>query len=117
MIRGMHGMLYSSDAAATRAFFREQLKLHTNDIGHGWLIFDLPEADLGVHPADDDGGNAGTHDLSFYCDDIQGTVAELRERGVKFKGEVEDRGWGLVTNIDVPGGLTLMLYEPRYRKG
>jgi hypothetical protein len=118
MIRGLHGLLYSSDESATRAFFRDQLKLPTNDIGGGWLIFDLPEADLGVHPVDteDGGGSAGTHDVSFYCDDIEGTVAELRGRGVTFKGDIHDHGYGYVTYIDVPGGIVLQLYEPKYEK-
>jgi hypothetical protein len=114
MIRGLHGLLYSSDERATRSFFRDQLKLPTNDIGGGWLIFDLPEADLGVHPVDPEegGGSAGTHDVSFYCDDIQGTVAELKSRGVVFKGDIH--GW--VTYIDVPGGIVVQLYEPKYQK-
>jgi hypothetical protein len=118
MIRGLHGLLYSSDESATRAFFRDQLQLPTNDIGGGWLIFDLPEADLGVHPVDteDGGGTAGTHDVSFYCDDIQGTVAELQGRGVVFKGDIHDHGYGYVTYIDVPGGIVLQLYEPKYQK-
>ena len=118
MIRGLHGLLYSSDESATRAFFRDQLELPTNDIGGGWLIFDLPEADLGVHPVDteDGGGAAGTHDVSFYCDDIQGTVAELQGRGVVFKGDIHDHGYGYVTYIDVPGGIVLQLYEPKYKK-
>jgi hypothetical protein len=118
MIRGLHGLLYSSDEGATRAFFRDQLKLPTNDIGGGWLIFDLPEADLGVHPVDGEegGGTAGTHDVSFYCDDIQGTVAELKARGVAFKGDIHDHGYGWVTYIDVPGGIVVQLYEPKYQK-
>jgi catechol 2,3-dioxygenase-like lactoylglutathione lyase family enzyme len=120
MIRGMHGLIYSSDPDATRAFIREKLKLPGSDIGEGWWIFDFPEGDLGIHPADvHEGsapGNAGTHDVSLYCDDIHGTVADLKSRGVELT-EVADRGWGLVTQIHVPGGITLQLYEPRYTKG
>ena len=70
MILGLHGLLYSSDAEATRAFIRDKLKLPFSDIWDGWLIFDLSEADMGVHPVDNEGKPpAGTHDLSFYCDD------------------------------------------------
>ena len=116
MIRGIHGLFYSSDPEATRAFFRDQVRLPGNDIGEGWWIFDLPEGDLGVHPVRDP-GDAGTHDISFYCDDIHGTVADMKARGVSFLHEVEVHGYGLVTHFSAPGGIRVQLYEPRYRKG
>ena len=117
MIRGLHGLFYSSEAEATRAFIRDKLKLPYSDVGDGWLIFDLPEADLGVHPIDNEGKtSAGTHDLSFYCDDIKGTVAELKARGVSFKSEIEDHGYGFVTYFTMPGGVEVQLYEPKYTK-
>ncbi len=116
MIRGIHGLFYSSEPDATRAFFREKVKLPGSDIGEGWWIFDLAEGDLGVHPVGDP-GEAGRHDVSFYCDDIQGTVAELKSRGVEFTKGVEDHGYGLVTYFTAPGGITIQLYEPRYVKG
>jgi len=115
MIRGIHGLFYSSAPEETRAFFRDKVRLPGSDIGHGWWIFDLSEGDLGVHPVEDP-GDAGTHDVSFYCDDIQGTVADLRSRGVVFTQEVADHGYGLVTYFSAPGGLTIQLYQPRYRK-
>jgi len=116
MIRVIHGLFYSSDPDATRAFFREKVRLPGNDIGEGWWIFDLPEGDLGVHPVDDP-ADAGSHDVSFYCDDIEGTVADMRSRGVAFTKPVEDHGYGLVTYFEAPGGITVQLYEPRYAKG
>lgn len=116
MIRGIHGLLYSSDAGATRKFFRDAMKLPGKDIGHGWWLFDFKEADLGVHPHYKP-GDAGKHDVSFYCDDIHGTVADLKSRGVKFAGEVEDHSYGWVTYITAPGGVTVQLYEPKYTKG
>jgi hypothetical protein len=116
MIRGIHGLLYSSEAEAARAFFKEKVKLPGSDVGEGWWIFDVPEGDLGVHPVDDP-ADAGTHDVSFYCDDIHGTVADLASRGVEFTKEVENHGYGLVTYFKVPGGITVQLYEPRYAKG
>ena len=117
MIRGLHGLFYSSEVEATRAFIRDKLKLPYSDVGDGWLIFDLPEADVGVHPIDNEGTTlAGTHDLSFYCDDIKGTVAELKARGVSFKGEIEDHGYGFVTYFTMPGGVEVQLYEPKYTK-
>jgi catechol 2,3-dioxygenase-like lactoylglutathione lyase family enzyme len=116
MIRGIHGLFYSSDPDATRTFFREQVKLPGSDIGEGWWIFDLPEGDLGIHPVDKP-GDAGGHDISFYCDDIHGTVADMKSRGVAFTGDVADHGYGLVTYFTAPGGIKVQLYEPRYQKG
>lgn len=117
MIRGLHGLFYSSEPEALRAFLRDKLQLPHTDVGEGWLIFDLPEADLGVHPLDESGQPpSGTHDLSFYCDDIQGTVAVLKVRGVEFTQEIEDHGYGLVTYFTMPGGVRVQLYEPKYTK-
>jgi catechol 2,3-dioxygenase-like lactoylglutathione lyase family enzyme len=117
MIRGMHAMFYTSEAQALRAFLRDKLGLPASDVGEGWLIFDLPEADLGCHPADPQrGAPSGRHDVSFYCDDVEKTVAELTARGVKFTRPIEDRGYGLVTFFEAPGGFEVQLYQPRYAK-
>jgi glyoxalase/bleomycin resistance protein/dioxygenase superfamily protein len=113
----MHGLFYSAKAEATREFMRDKLKLPYSDIGDGWLIFDLPEADIGVHPTDASGQpSSGTHDVSFYCDDIEGTVADLKARGVRFDQAVEDHGYGFVTYFTMPGDVSVQLYEPKYGK-
>jgi len=118
MIRGVHTMFYSSEADKLRAFLRDKLGFKAHDVGGGWLIFDLPEADMGCHLAEDaDGGRSGTPNISFYCDDIQKTVAELKAKGVEFTKPVEDHGYGLVTFFKVPGDFELQLYQPRYSKG
>ena len=109
-------MFYSSRPAELRAFLRDKLELQGTDVGDGWLIFDAPEADLGVHPTEDGRPESGTADISFYCDDIEATVAELRARGVEFSQDVEDRGYGLVTYFEVPGDFRIQLYQPAYRK-
>src|SRR3954454_21876421 len=117
MIRGVHTMFYSSEPEALRAFFRDKLGFPAHDVGGGWLIFDLPEADLGCHPTDPAGGPpSGTHDISFYCDDIEKTVAELKGRGVEFTGDVVDAGYGFVTHFKMPGGFEVQLYQPKYSK-
>ena len=82
-------MFYSSQAAELRAFLRDKLGLPATDVGEGWLIFDLPEADMGVHPTEEGGAPSGLPDISFYCDDIEATVRELKARGVEF---LLDRG-------------------------
>lgn len=117
MIRGMHAMFYSSEAQALRSFLKDKLGLKGTDVGDGWLIFDAPQADLGVHPtAQGSEPASGTADVSFYCDDITRTVDELRSRGVEFTRAIEDHGYGLVTYFKVPGGFEVQLYEPKYRK-
>jgi predicted enzyme related to lactoylglutathione lyase len=116
MIRGVHTMFYSSHAAELRAFLRDKLGFPATDVGEGWLIFDLPEADMGVHPTEEGGVPSGTPDISFYCDDIEATVRELKARGVELTSEIQDMGYGLVTHFKAPGGLELQLYQPRYSK-
>jgi hypothetical protein len=117
MIRGMHSMFYSSEPEALRAFFRDKLDLAADDIGGGWLLFDLPEADLGVHPSDTrDGQPSGTPSVSFYCDDVATTRTELQARGVEFADEIHDAGFGLVTHFRVPGGFAIQLYQPSYQR-
>jgi len=115
MIRGVHTMFYSSEPEALRAFLRDKLGFSATDVGEGWLIFDVPEADMGCHPSEG-GAPSGTHDISFYCDDIEQTVAELKGRGVEFTEPVTDRGYGLVTHFKVPGGFAVQLYQPLYSK-
>ena len=117
MIKGVHTMFYSSDAAGLREFFRDKLGLKATDVGGGWLIFNVPEADLGCHPADEsgkEGAPSGTADISFYCDNIEQTVKELKSKGVQFDSEVEDHGYGLVTHFKVPGNFSIQLYQPKY---
>jgi hypothetical protein len=116
MIRGLHAMFYSSQASELRAFLRDKLGLTGTDVGDGWLIFDAPESDLGVHPTDGKEVTSGTADISFYCDDLAATMRELRSRGVEFTHEAEDHGYGLVTHFKVPGGFTVQLYQPKYQK-
>jgi hypothetical protein len=116
LIRGMHGMFYSSQADELRAFLRDKVGLAGTDVGGGWLIFKAPEADLGVHPTEGPEPRSGTADISFYCDDIHASVREMKARGVEFTMDVQDHGYGLVTHFKVPGGFDVQLYQPKYRK-
>src|SRR6185369_12043273 len=110
-------MFYSSQPEELRAFLRDKLGFPFTDVGEGWLIFDLPEAEMGCHPADpEEGASPGRHDISFYCDDIEKTVKELRGRGVEFTEGIADHGYGLVTQFKMPGGVEAHLYQPRYKK-
>jgi catechol 2,3-dioxygenase-like lactoylglutathione lyase family enzyme len=112
-------MFYSSEPEALRAFLRDVLGFAATDVGDGWLIFDLPEAEMGCHPTGTGDGNevaSGTPHISFYCDDLESTTRELRARGVEFVEDAVDVGYGIRTSLRVPGDFTIELYEPRYRK-
>jgi catechol 2,3-dioxygenase-like lactoylglutathione lyase family enzyme len=110
VINGVHAIIFTRDAEADRAFFRDVLALPWVDAGGGWLIFALPPAELAAHPTD---GN-GHHELYLMCDDVHATVAELRDKGVEFTREISDEGFGLMTALRLPGGGELALYEPRH---
>ena len=110
MITGVHALVFSRDAEAVRAFFRDVLGLDSVDAGGGWLIFALPPAELAAHPA----GESGGQELYLMCDDIEATVRELEGKGVEFTRPIGDEGFGLMTAMKLPGGGELGLYEPRH---
>ena len=109
MIDGAHVVIYSKDAEADRAFFRDILGLQSVDAGHGWLIFALPAAEAAFHPA----GANDKHELYLMCDDLQAEMAALRAKGVDCAEAVELR-WGIVTRMRLPGGGEIGLYEPKH---
>ena len=118
MITGVHTMFYTANAEADRAFVRDVLEMPATDVGGGWLIFDIPDAEVGFHGLDAEKSHitSGTPDISFYCDDIQATVARLKERGVEFLSDVVDSGYGYTTQFRMPGGYPVQLYQPQYSR-
>ena len=115
-IIGAHALLYTSEADKVRAMLRDVFGFPHVDAGGGWLIFALPPAELGVHPAEGPTHETGVrHQLSFMCDDINATITELRAKGVDVKGEPEDEGYGITVMLGLPGGVDVMLYEPRHQ--
>jgi hypothetical protein len=106
MITGIHALVYTRDADADRAFFRDVLELPHVDSGGGWLIFALPPAELAVHPSDQE-----AQELWLMCDDVQETVAELTGKGVQFTQPVSTTSFGLTTALRLPGGGELGLYQ------
>jgi len=114
-ILGVHTLLYSSEPEALRATLRDVFGLKSVDAGGGWLIFALPPAELGVHPTEGEKADAaGRHQISFVCDDIAATMADLRKRGLHFDSEPHDEGFGIVVMMTLPGGVKVMLYQPRH---
>jgi catechol 2,3-dioxygenase-like lactoylglutathione lyase family enzyme len=109
MIFGAHVIVYSKDAAADRAFFREVLGFKAVDAGHGWLIFALPPAEAAVHPA----GESERHELYFMCDDLKAEISTLASQGVQCS-EVEEARWGSIAKIRLPGGSEVGLYQPKH---
>ncbi len=102
-------LLYTPQAEALRATLRDVFGWEHVDAGDGWLIFRLPPAELGVHPAD-----APKHELCLMCDDIGSTLEELRAKGLEVRGEPRDEGFGITTTVVLPGGVEVLLYEPRH---
>ena len=107
-ITGAHMLFYTSEPEALRATLADVFEWPSVDAGHGWLIFAMPPAEIGVHPAD-----APEHQLSLMCDDIETTSAELRARGLEI-GDAQDRGFGIAATLVLPGGVEVLLYEPRH---
>jgi catechol 2,3-dioxygenase-like lactoylglutathione lyase family enzyme len=114
-VTGAHVLLYTAEPEALREIFRDVFGFEHVDAGEGWLIFALPPAELGIHPAEGPTFESGVrHQLTFMCDDIARTVEELRGKGVHVGGETLDEGWGITTTLVLPGGVDIMLYEPRH---
>jgi hypothetical protein len=111
MIIGAHSIVYSTNAEADRAFLREVLKLPSVDVGGGWLIFGLPPAEVAVHPS----GKSDVHEFYLMCDDVQAFVAHMKTHHIVC-GPVQDLGWGLLTQVTLPGGGKLGVYQPRHAR-
>lgn len=109
MIFGTHVIVYSKDATADRAFFRDVLGFSSVDAGHEWLIFALPPAEAAVHPSEESVPQA----LYFMSDDLGADVASMKDRNIRCS-EVEELSWGSVTRIQLPGGGEVGLYQPKH---
>ncbi len=110
---GAHMVLYSSEAEALRAMLRDVFGFPAVDAGGGWLIFALPPAELGVHPAEGPTYESGTrHQVTFMCDDIGATIAELKSKGVRIEGEPKKESYGITAMMTLPGSVNVMLYQP-----
>ena len=109
MISGAHMIVYSKDAEADRAFFRDVLGFESVDAGHGWLIFAMPPAEAAFHPSDDN----DVHELFFMCEDLKAEMSSLAEKGVQCS-DVQEVRWGSITKFQLPGGGKIGLYQPKH---
>jgi len=111
MIIGAHSIIYSKNADADRAFLRDVLKLSNVDVGGGWLIFGLPPAEVAVHPAEEN----DIHEFYLMCDDVETLIADMKKRNVECT-PVNHMPWGALTQITLPGGGKLGIYQPRHAR-
>jgi hypothetical protein len=111
MIIGAHSIIYSSNAEADRAFLKDVLGLPHVDAGEGWLIFGLPPAEVAVHPSDEN----DVHEFYLMTGDIQALVASMKQRGVETT-PISNQGWGMLTQVALPGGGKLGIYQPRHAR-
>ena len=111
MIIGAHSILYSKDPEADRAFLRDVLEFPNVDVGGGWLIFGLPPAEVAVHPS----RKNDVHEFYLMCDDVKAFRAQMKKRGVSC-GPPQSMGWGVLTQVTLPGGGKLGVYEPRHAR-
>jgi hypothetical protein len=111
MITGAHSIIYSADAEADRKFLRDVLKLTSVDVGHGWLIFGLPPAEVAVHPSEKN----NVHEFYLMCDDVHALIAELARHQIACD-PVQDLRYGLCTQLTLPGGGKLGVYQPRHAR-
>lgn len=114
MITEVHAIIYSKNAEADKAFFRDALKLTNVDVGHGWLIFGLPPSELAVHPSTD----SQHHEIYLMCDDINAFVQQVNgwHQYQVACGEIQDQGWGLLVELTLPGGGKIGVYQPRHAR-
>jgi hypothetical protein len=111
MITGAHSIIYSTNPEADRALLRDVFKLPHVDVGHGWLIFGLPPAEVAIHPSDKN----DVHEFYLMCDDVKQFVAAINEHNISCD-EIQDQGWGLLTHLTLPGGGKIGVYQPRHAR-
>jgi hypothetical protein len=111
MITGAHSIIYSKNPEADRAFFRDVLKLPNVDVGGGWLIFGLPPSEVAVHPSEKN----DVHEFYLMCDDVEGLIAQMKQQNIECS-PIHRMDWGSLTQVTLPGGGKLGIYQPRHAR-
>ena len=109
-IIGAHSILYSANAEADRAFLRDVLGFPNVDVGGGWLIFGLPPSEVAIHPGEND-----EHEFYLMCDDVDAFIAEMKAKNVEC-GPLHEQPWGRLTQVTLPGGGELGVYQPKHAR-
>ncbi len=111
MITGSHSIIYSTKPEKDREFFLNVLKLPNVDVGQGWLIFGLPPSELAIHP----GPKNNLHEFYLMCDDIKQFTKAMKKHKIPCS-EIKDHGWGLKSQLTLPGGGKLSIYQARHAR-
>jgi hypothetical protein len=111
MLIGAHSIIYSRNPEVDRGFFKDVLGLPSVDAGEGWLIFGLPPSEVAVHPSDMN----GVHELYLMCDNIELFVSDMKAHDITCSS-IENRDWGWLTTLILPGGGKLGVYQPRHMR-
>lgn len=109
MVTGVHAIVYSRHAESVRAFLSDALEPPPVDAGGGWPIFAGPPLEIAVYPSDEP-----EYELYLVCDDVHAVTAKVTARDVETTMPIAERGRGLVTQLPLPGGETIDLYEPKH---
>jgi hypothetical protein len=111
MIIGAHSIIYSKKPDADREFLRDVLKMPNVDVGGGWLIFGLPPSEVAVHPSEEN----DVHEFYLMCEDVKAFVKEMKKRKIECE-PIQSMGWGSLTQVKLPGGGKLGVYQPRHAR-
>jgi hypothetical protein len=111
VIIGAHSIIYSTNPEADRAFLRDVLRFPNVDVGGGWLIFGLPPSEVAVHPSE---GN-DVHEFYLMCDNIETFISEMKKHNIACS-PVNHMNWGSLTQVTLPGGGKLGIYQPRHAR-
>jgi len=110
-ITGIHASFASPQVQEVRNFLKDVIGLPYTDIGGGFLVFEIPDAEIAATEH-----TTIEHEIAFACDDLHATIADLKDKGVRFANGVDEEVWGWRTFFDMPGGTRVMLYQPKYTR-
>jgi hypothetical protein len=111
MIIGTHSILYSVRPEADRAFLKDVLGFPGVDVGEGWLVFGLPPSEVAVHPSEEN----DVHEFYLMCDDVEELIGDMNARGIAC-APAQNLGWGILTQLTLPGGGKLGVYQPLHAR-
>lgn len=109
MFSGSHLVIFSTEPEADRALMAKLTGGKHVDAGDGWMIYELPPAEVAIHPS----SRSTHHELHLMCQDIESTRQQLGKLGID-SAEPQDMGYGIVSEFTMPGGSVIGFYQPRH---